>query len=148
MFCCDPVGFVKRSEKYREVKGRKEIFAHDEELRRSEAVIELREEYCEGLEGIRSGSLVWVIWYAHMSKGRPVKVRPFRDPNMPLLGVFATRSPARPCPINISLVYVVRKERCKLIVKGLDAYDGTPVLDLKLYYEGLDSPESVLDLAR
>jgi tRNA-Thr(GGU) m(6)t(6)A37 methyltransferase TsaA len=141
---CEPVGVVRRSGVPREAEGREEVFKHSEELMRSEAKIEIFEPFCEALEGLRKGSLVWVIWYAHLAEGRPVKVRPYRDPSMPELGVFATRSPARPCPLGLSLVYVTEVGNCYLKVKGLDAYDGTPVLDLKLYYEGLDSPREVL----
>ena len=132
---CEPIGFVRRREK---------ITKHGEQLMRSEAEVELLEPFCEGLDGIRKGSLVWVIWYAHLVKEKPVKVRPRHDPSMPELGVFATRSPARPCPLGLSLVYVLERRPCSLLVKGLDAYDGTPVLDLKLYYEGLDSPREAL----
>ncbi len=144
---CSPIGFVRRRETLREVSGRREVFEWDELLRKEESTIELLDEFCEGLEGIRKGSFLWVIWYAHLTKERPVKVRPYKDPNMPLLGVFVTRSPARPCPLGLSLVYVTAVEGCKLRVKGLDAVNGTPVLDIKHYYEGLDSPEALLRLA-
>lgn len=141
---CKPIGFVRRRELPTEVSGKEEVMKHSEQLMRSEAEVELLKSFCEGLDGIRKGSLVWVIWYAHLVRDRPVKVRPYHDPTMPELGVFATRSPARPCPLGLSLVYVLERRPCSLLVKGLDAYDGTPVLDLKLYYEGLDSPKEVL----
>ncbi len=140
---CEPVGFVVREEEYRELEGKEEIFQWDEELRSKPARIEIREEYCDGLEGLREGSFVWVIWYAHLARDRPVKVRPYKDHRFPEVGVFVTRSPARPCPLGLSLTYVLKVGECSLTVTGLDAVNGTPVLDLKMYYEGLDSPKKV-----
>lgn len=140
---CEPIGYVKRKEKYVELKGKEEIFRWDEELRSKPAEIVIKEEFCEGLEGLREGSFVWAIWYAHLAKDKPVKVRPYKDERFPEVGVFVTRSPARPCPLGLSLTYVLKVEKCSLMVTGLDAVDGTPILDLKMYYEGLDSPERV-----
>ncbi len=139
---------MRREEGLREVRGRESVFREGEELRSGRAIIELRGEYCEGLEGLRKGSLVWVIWYAHLSEERPLKVNPFRDETLPTLGVFATRSPARPNPIGLSLCYVTEVGECSIEVLGLDAVNGTPVLDLKLYSQGLDSPEPLLELVR
>jgi len=143
---CEPIGFVRREEGLEEVEGFKDIMERDERLRAKVSEIELLDDFCEGIEGVRKGSFVWVIWYAHLVKDRPIKVHPFKDPSFPEMGVFATRSPARPCPLGLSLVLVKEVGRCSLKVMGLDAVDGTPVLDLKLYYEGLDSPEKVLSL--
>ncbi|UXD21741.1 methyltransferase [Ignicoccus pacificus DSM 13166] len=145
---CEPVGIVEREEGLEHKEGKEEIFSYDDFLRSKEAKISIFEKYCEALEGIRKGTLIWVIWYAHLVKDRPLKVHPFKDPKMPELGVFATRSPARPCPIGLSLCYVVSVDGCELKVKGLDAVDGTPVIDLKLYSRGLDDPREVLALAR
>jgi len=49
------------------------------------------------------------------------------------LGIFATRAPIHPNPIGLTLVELVRREENVLWVRGLDAYDGTPVLDIKPY---------------
>ena len=145
---CEVIGLVERDETLKEVKGREEVFEEDELLRSGRAVIKVKEEYCEGLDGIRKGSLIWVIWYAHLVRDRPVKVRPFKDDKFPVLGVFATRSPARPNPIGLSLCYVEEVRGCELVVSGLDAVKGTPVLDLKLYSKGLDDPEALLKIVR
>ncbi len=140
---CEPIGFVEREEEYREVSGREGVMEWDEYLRSRPAEIVLKEEYCEGLKGLREGKFLWVIWYAHLTKERPLKVRPFKDESLPEVGVFLTRSPARPCPLGLSLTYIIKVEECSLMVTGLDAVRGTPVLDLKAYYEGLDSPQRV-----
>jgi tRNA (Thr-GGU) A37 N-methylase len=52
---------------------------------------------------------------------------------MPLVGLFATRSPHRPCPIAITAVRLLAHEGTVLRVEGLDACEGTPILDIKPY---------------
>lgn len=60
-----------------------------------------------------------------------MKVHPRGREDLPLLGVFATRSKFRPNPIGLALVELMKVEDNVLTVRGLDAFDGTPVLDLK-----------------
>jgi len=55
-------------------------------------------------------------------------------------GVFATRSPDRPNPVSLSLVDLLSVNGCILSVRGLDALDGTPVIDIKPYSEAIDTP--------
>jgi len=62
-----------------------------------------------------------------------LKVHPRGRMDMPLLGVFATRTNLRPNPIGLTLVELLKAEGNTLTVKGLDAFDGTPVLDVKPY---------------
>ena len=146
---CRPVGYVERGEAAARRPGsREEAVSQSEELMRRPAAIRVLPEYCRGLRGIKPGQLVWVIWYAHLARGRPVEVHIYGDPARPLLGVFATRSPERPCPLGLSLAVVDSVEGCTLRVYGLDAVDGTPVLDLKLYYRGLDDPVAALERAK
>jgi tRNA (Thr-GGU) A37 N-methylase len=57
----------------------------------------------------------------------------FREEDLPLLGVFATDSPVRPNPIALTLVRLLGREGNRIRVKGLDLFDGTPVLDIKPY---------------
>ena len=151
--CCEPVGYVEREEPIREEwpSGRDTVLEYNEEIMRRRARIRIREKYCNALRGLARGSLVWIIWYAHRAPGgdaAPLTVRPFMDSSLPVTGVFATRSPARPCPLGLTLVYVEEVEECSLVVRGLDAFHGTPVLDIKAYSEGLDSSREVLQRAR
>jgi len=151
--CCKPVGRVVRDKPISEEwpRGREEVISYNEEIMRKPAKILVERKYCDAIRGIHPGSLVWVIWFAHRAPGgeeAPLTVRPFMDESLPVMGVFATRSPARPCPLGLTLVYVERVEDCSLVVRGLDAFDGTPVLDIKAYSEGLDSPREVLRRAR
>ena len=63
----------------------------------------------------------------------------FKTPwDMKLHGLFSTRSPNRPCPLGLSVVELVAREKNTLKVKGLDAIDGTPLLDIKPYIPSVD----------
>ena len=101
--------------------------------------IEVFPEYSRGLYKLERYSHIIVLMYFHLSKDYSLIVKPhFSDE---LRGVFATRSPRRPNPIAISTVKLERVEKNKIYVKNLDAYDGTPVLDIKPHSRLLDCPE-------
>lgn len=84
-----------------------------------------------GLEGIEPGQDLVVVFHLHRVQGYELRQHPRADPERPLRGVFALRSPRRPNPIGLTTVRVLAVERNVLTVRGLDAIDGTPVLDLK-----------------
>jgi len=140
-----PIGRVVREEKRLAPFGDAySVYAYDEELRSREALIYIYAPYRGALLGLRPGMLVWILWYAHLSpRPRSLLVHPYGDPRRPLRGIFATRSPVRPNNIMLSLTRITRLVDCGFLVKGLDAVDGSPVIDVKPYSEGLDSPESV-----
>lgn len=148
---CEPIGRVERPEEPppQHPRGRREVISHSEDLMRRPATIRVEKWACPGLQGLRPGALIWVIWLAHLApSGRdaPLTVKPFMDSDLPPTGVFSTRSPARPCPLGLSLAYVenVDHEACSLVVAGLDAYNNTPVLDIKPYTPGLDDPREAV----
>jgi tRNA (Thr-GGU) A37 N-methylase len=60
---------------------------------------------------------------------------------LPIKGVFANRSPNRPNPIALTLVKIVEIKENRIIVSGLEALDGTPVLDIKPYSAEFDTPK-------
>ena len=96
--------------------------------------IVFREELTEALEGIEEFSHLFVLfWLNEMSEEdrRIMKVHPRGRSDMPLLGIFATRTPHRPNPIGLTRVKILNIEGNVVTVQGLDAYDGTPVLDIK-----------------
>jgi len=118
----------------------------DEEVKRSlggvEAEVEILEEFEEGLEGIEGFSHIIVVFYMHKAHGveAPLKQRPRRLlsygitlEELPLVGVFCLDSPHRPNPIGLTVVELLERRGRVLRVKGLDAFDGTPVLDIKPY---------------
>ena len=90
----------------------------------------------EALDGIDGFSHIVIIFYLDKvdeDRRSLLKVHPENKEELPLVGVFATRSPVRPNPIGITVVKLLERQENVLKVLGLDAYDGTPVLDVKPY---------------
>ncbi|WP_366518438.1 tRNA (N6-threonylcarbamoyladenosine(37)-N6)-methyltransferase TrmO [Methanocalculus alkaliphilus] len=103
-----------------------------------ESIIEIYPDYEAGLESVSSSRHLFILsWFDRSSRD----VLSVERPEWPKpRGVFATRSPNRPNPIGLSLVDLIGIEGRVLRVRGLDALDGTPVLDIKPYSAGIDSP--------
>jgi len=102
--------------------------------RSEKSILELDPVYTEGLSGISAGDRLQVLYWMHrLGEGQRaiLKVHPRGDQRRPLQGVFGLRSPVRPNPIGVSLVEVIRIEESHITVKGLDALDGSPVIDVK-----------------
>ncbi len=98
--------------------------------------IEVFTEFEEGLQDIEGFSHVIVIYWFHKSQGYHLLVKtPWDDTPH---GLFATRSPHRPCPLALTVVELVAREKNVLKVKGLDAIDGSPLLDIKPYIAAVD----------
>lgn len=121
----------------------------DQEPWPEEAVseIEIDPAVLEALEGLEEFSHIWIVWWLDRSKGAPpsLKVRPEGRQEMPLVGLFATRSPRRPNPIAMTSVRLLAREGTRLRVSGLDAAQGTPVLDIKPYLRRGDCiPEATM----
>jgi tRNA-Thr(GGU) m(6)t(6)A37 methyltransferase TsaA len=127
-----PIGYVQRAE----TQGR-EV----DELRRAPAAIVVYPELTAGLEGIECCSRLVVIFYCHEVRGSPLRVHPRRDPHRQPRGVFASRSPARPNPLGLTVISLLRVEGNVLHVCGLDAVNGTPVLDIKPFDPVFDGAE-------
>jgi tRNA-Thr(GGU) m(6)t(6)A37 methyltransferase TsaA len=102
-----------------------------ETLRAATSRIVLDPEMVDGLEGIEAGCRVLVVFWFHRSRGWELLQHPRGDASRPRRGVFALHSPHRPNPIGVTVVDVLAVRGNVLDVKGLDAIDGTPVLDLK-----------------
>lgn len=96
-----------------------------------EAWVEIRAEVADGLQGIEAGSDVILLTWLHQSERETLLVHPRGDPDAPLTGVFATRSPDRPNPIGLHRVTVLEVDGRRLRVAPLEAIDGTPVVDMK-----------------
>jgi tRNA-Thr(GGU) m(6)t(6)A37 methyltransferase TsaA len=118
----------------RVVKGRPWPAGHDRWQER-EAEIEIDAAWTEALDGIEEFSHVWVVWWLDRYDQPPErkKVHPEGREEMPLVGIFATRSPRRPNPVAMTVVQLLERRGARLRVRGLDAFEGTPVLDLKPY---------------
>jgi tRNA-Thr(GGU) m(6)t(6)A37 methyltransferase TsaA len=125
------------------------IQASDEEMKEGNreliSTIEIFPEFQEGMVGLEGCSHIFVLTYFNQLRPDqigPLKVKPrrylrkgLRLDELPLVGVFAIDSPTRPNPIGLTLVKLLRIEGRKLIVQGLDCFNGTPVLDIKPYKE-------------
>jgi tRNA-Thr(GGU) m(6)t(6)A37 methyltransferase TsaA len=85
----------------------------------------------DGLKGLEPGQQIMVLFYFHRSNGYDLLQHPRGDQNRPKQGVFSLRSPRRPNPIGVTVVDLISIEGNMLHVRGLDAINGTPVLDLK-----------------
>ena len=123
--------------------------ASDDQIRADyknmEATVEILPAYSDGLDGLQEYSHIFVIGFFNRLRTEQVgvlKVRPrrhlqegMRIEDLPLLGVFALGSPSRPNPIGLSLVELLKIDGRFLTVKGLEYFDGTPVLDIKPYTE-------------
>jgi len=107
----------------------------------SEIVID--NNLAEALDGLEGFSHIIVLYWMHrLTPGKmPLKVHPMGKKEIPLTGLFATRSPNRPSPIGKATVKLLRRRGNILMVKGLDAFDGTPVIDIKPYLPGYDSAD-------
>ncbi|MCD6451530.1 MAG: tRNA (N6-threonylcarbamoyladenosine(37)-N6)-methyltransferase TrmO [Acidobacteria bacterium] len=104
--------------------------------------IEVYPEFEEGLADIEGFSHLVILFFLHKSPSSPLTVYPpFDRPNP--RGVFATRAPDRPNPIGLSYVELVERKGRFLKVRGLDAIDGTPLIDIKPYIPALDNIEGV-----
>lgn len=101
-----------------------------------EATIELDPAYEAGLLRIEEHSHLWILSWFHRGNRDMLQVQPIKiDPDAPPYGVFGLRAYKRPNPIGLSLVELQRVDGNVLHVKGLDAIDGTPVIDIKAYFE-------------
>jgi tRNA-Thr(GGU) m(6)t(6)A37 methyltransferase TsaA len=125
-----PIGMIhspypSRGQAPRQGAGREEI-----------CQVELFQEFEEGLKDIERFSHIILIYWFHKSKGYSLMVTPSWDTKPH--GLFTSRSPDRPCPLGLSVVELVAREGNILKVKGLDAIDGTPLLDIKPYFPTID----------
>ena len=107
--------------------------------RSAESVIEVRPAYAEGLVGIEGCEQLQVLYCFHRApEDAPLRQYPMGDRAAAERGVFALRSPHRPNPIGLTTVGFVQRRGTELTVSGLDAWDGSPVLDIKPYGTSLD----------
>jgi len=119
----DPIGYVKTEAVGDEVKDKSRV-----------SLIVLNDKLVPALDGITSFSHVFVVfWMSQISADKRLilKVHPRGRMDMPLLGAFATRTNLRPNPIGLTLVELLKVEGSTLTVRGLDAFDCTPILDIK-----------------
>ena len=130
-----PISFVRN-----EVINKKDVsWGNDSSL------IVLEEQYKSGLKGLEDFSHAIILFYldkAKYEKEKHLQRRPQNRDDMPLIGIFSQRGKDRPNQIGMTSVEIVSVSDDTLVVKGLDAVDGTPVLDIKPYYPVYDRKDA------
>jgi len=99
--------------------------------------LEIYPDYVEGLKDIEESSHLFVLYWLHRAKRDVLMTKTPFGPE--LRGVFACRSPSRPNPIAFCVAKLLGRKDNRLLVQGIDAIDGSPLLDLKPYSSDLDS---------
>ena len=131
----NPIGYVRNT-----VTNKKDISWGEDS-----STIVLEEQYAPGLRGLEDFSHVIILFYldqAKYDKEKHLQRRAQNRVDMPLVGIFSQRGKDRPNQIGMTSVRIVSVSDNKLIGNGLDAVDGTPVLDIKPYYPIYDKKEA------
>lgn len=130
-----PIGYVRNN-----VGGKKDV-----SWGQDVSIIELDEAYHTGLCGLNEFSHAIIIYYldkATYIRDKHLQRRPQNREDMPLVGIFAQRGKDRPNRIGMTSVPILAVDEQSLTVKGLDAIDGTAVLDIKPYYPVYDKKDA------
>ena len=127
-FTMDPIGWVHKQE--------------------GSVCIEVDRRFEDALMGLEDFSHVWVFWWFDRNDtpgNRGIlQVHPRGDARNPLTGVFATRAPVRPNLVALTLCPIISVEQNRIEIVKIDAFDGTPVVDLKPYLPALDRPVQII----
>ena len=102
--------------------------------RGDESVIEVSPEYADALDGVEDQDHLWILFWMHElppEERHRLRTHPMGNRSQPERGVFALHSPMRPNPIGVTRVKLLERQGNRLVVSGLDAQDGSPVLDIK-----------------
>ncbi|MBN1317185.1 MAG: tRNA (N6-threonylcarbamoyladenosine(37)-N6)-methyltransferase TrmO [Anaerolineales bacterium] len=126
-----PIGFVENDFYLRDINDPDYTPYSREEIKSVESRIVLNPDLTEGLTGYSPGQQMMILFYIHRSKTSNLLQHPRGDVSKSKRGVFNLRSPHRPNPIGVTVVEILQIVDNKIHVRGLDAIDGTPVLDIK-----------------
>lgn len=126
--------------------GKIEFIGEVDKCHQDYSQIKIYEKFRRGIKGIESFSHLIVLYWFHLRDSdehrSTLLVTPRKHKGAPEMGVFGTRSPSRPNPIGLCVVELIEVQNCILRVKGLDAIQGTPVIDIKPYLPRADSVPS------
>ncbi|MFW6035109.1 MAG: ribonuclease HI [Halothermotrichaceae bacterium] len=98
--------------------------------------LEIDDKYKNALEKLDRFKYIYVIFYLNKIDQKDFKLKLHK--NNEEVGLFATRTPNRPNPVAISVVELIRIQDNKIYISGIDAVDGTPIIDIKPYIKELD----------
>lgn len=130
-----PIGYVKNNIEIKK----------DDSWGKDTSVITLNDEYKGGLLGLNEFSHCIILFYLDKTRydsQKHLQRRPRNIADMPLTGIFAQRGKDRPNQIGMTSVKIVSVSEKELTVQGLDAIDGTPVLDIKPYFPVYDKKDA------
>ena len=97
-----------------------------------DARLEILPAFVAGLKGIEAGVEIWIFTWFHQAERSVLRVHPRGDARKEMRGVFSTRSPDRPNPLGLHRARVLKvDENGSLEVEGLEAINGTPIVDIK-----------------
>ena len=127
--CMEPIGYVENNINSPIDQGWSKV----------ESNIVFREDLLPALSGLNEFSHVVIIFYMHQAQFPTVLSRsPQNRSDLPEIGILSQRSKHRPNPIGITSVPLMEMNGCRMLVSGLDAINGTPILDIKPYYPEYD----------
>ncbi|PEY37094.1 tRNA (N6-threonylcarbamoyladenosine(37)-N6)-methyltransferase TrmO [Bacillus cereus] len=148
MFSLQPIAFVHNERK----------MIMDDEWGDVQSLITLTDAYAEeSIQGIESFSHIEVIFYFHKVTDEQIQYsarHPRNNKEYPKVGIFAQRGKNRPNRLGATIAKVVRRDGKSIVVEGLDAIDGTPILDIKpvmrefVPNDGITQPEWATDLMK
>ncbi len=111
---------------------------HQSRFSETECTIEISVRFSEGLQDIEDSPFLILFYWLNRGNRTALKAIPQDDPNKREYGVFATRSPNPPNPSRICVVKLLHRYRNMRIIKGIDALDGTPLIDIKPFSTDTD----------
>lgn len=119
----------------------KEVGTDGEDKREVVSEIVIDNSLTEALDGLEEYSHIIVLWWMHLVTLDKVKLKahPMGRKELPSKGIFALRTPNRPNPIGKTTVRLIHRQGNLLKVEGLEALDGSPIIDIKPYIPGYDS---------
>jgi L-fuculose-phosphate aldolase len=100
-------------------------------IHNAKSEIHIDAQFAEALDGLSVGDRILVIYHFHRVEGYELKQHPRGDRGRPPRGLFSLRTPHRPNPIGVDEADILAMDECALTVRGLEAINGTPVLDIK-----------------
>ncbi|MBN2026629.1 MAG: tRNA (N6-threonylcarbamoyladenosine(37)-N6)-methyltransferase TrmO [Actinobacteria bacterium] len=104
---------------------------------KDESVIEVYDEFAHALKDVETSDYLIVLYWAHLANREVLQTVTPWGPEV--RGVFACRSPSRPNPLQFCVVELLERDGKRLKVRGLDAVDGSYLLDIKPYSSRIDS---------
>lgn len=128
-----------------QVKNHNTVHMSPDEMLSTTSTIVVDKKFEDGLMDLDKNDLITVLFYFDQARGYKMHLHPRYDESRPITGVFNTRSQYRPNHIGVTVVKLKSVEGNTLVVEGLDAADGTPVLDIKPYVVSFDEGKKVDD---